>query len=141
MSDAANRPTAGADLATRRTDLAADRTRWAADRTYLAADRTLIAWLRTAITLVGFGFSIGKAGDALESQGIVVDDYHSLQVVGFALITVAVVGLVGAAVQQIALERRLAATGYDRLERASLGIWMAALLFILGIAGAVAIFV
>ena len=54
------------DLAEQRTTMAGDRTRWAADRTLWAADRTFIAWLRTAISMIGFGISIGKAGDALQ---------------------------------------------------------------------------
>ena len=48
-------------LAYKRTELAQDRTRWSADRSYWAADRTVIAWERTSLSLIGFGFGIGRA--------------------------------------------------------------------------------
>lgn len=61
------------ELAQKRTAMASQRTRWAADRTLWAADRTFIAWLRTAISMIGFGFAIGKAGDALAAGAIYAD--------------------------------------------------------------------
>ena len=64
------------ELAEQRTALAGDRTRWAADRTLWAADRTFIAWLRTSISMIGFGISIGKAGDALVQNKIITDEYR-----------------------------------------------------------------
>lgn len=122
-------------------DMPLDRnTRWAADRTFWAADRTVIAWIRTAISLIGFGITIGKAGDALETQGIILDPYHSLQSVGVALITLAVLGLAGAVIQDLRIERRIARQGYRRVERTPLGLVMAILVLVVGIFGAFVIF-
>lgn len=115
-------------------------TRWAADRTFWALDRTVIAWMRTAISLIGFGITIGKAGDALESQGILLDPYHSLQVVGVALISLAVLGLMGAVIQDLRIERRIARQGYQRVERTPLGMVMAILVLLVGIFGGFVIF-
>lgn len=116
-------------------------TRWAADRTLWAGDRTLIAWLRTAISLIGFGFAIGKGGDVLESQGVIVDSYHGLQTVGLAMISLAILGLFGAVVQNYRIEKRLKSEGYGRVEPIPLGLTMAILVLLVGIAGAIIIFI
>ena len=92
MSDESIGKSTSTELAEQRTSMAGERTRWAADRTLWAADRTFIAWLRTSISMIGFGIGIGKAGDALESQGVILDSYHSMQIVGRAFISLAVLG-------------------------------------------------
>ena len=129
------------ELAHERTGMASDRTRWAADRTLWAADRTFIAWLRTAISLIGFGFAIAKAGDAMESQGIYSDSVSSLQVVGLAFIALAVLGLAGALVQEIRITDRLAKQGFPRMEPIPLATVMGALVLLVGILGAIFVFV
>jgi putative membrane protein len=129
------------ELAVQRTDMAGDRTRWAADRTLWAADRTFIAWLRTAISMIGFGISIGKAGAALESQGIFVDNYHGLQILGLAFISLAILGLVGALIQDMRIGRRMARQGYGRIEPTPLGQVMGFLVLGFGIVGAFFIFI
>ena len=141
MSDVTSGQRSTTELAVERTNLAGDRTRWAADRTLWAADRTFIAWLRTAISLIGFGISIGKAGDYLESQGILLDSYRGLQLVGTAFITLAVLGLVGALIQDIRIGRRLASQGFGRVEPTPLGRVMGFLVLGVGILGAVFIFI
>ncbi len=128
------------ELASQRTDLAATRTRWAADRTLWAADRTFIAWLRTAISMIGFGVGIGKAGDVLEAYGYNLDDYHSLQFVGLAFITLAVLGLMGALIQDFRIGERLTKAGYGRVEPTPLGRVMGILVLLVGIIGAIVIF-
>src|SRR5882757_2706696 len=40
------------------------------ERNRLAADRTLMAWIRTSLSLIGFGFGIGKVYEYLKSVGI-----------------------------------------------------------------------
>ncbi len=120
--------------------MAGDRTRWAADRTLWAADRTFIAWLRTAISMIGFGVSIGMAGDVLEDQGIILDTYHRMQVVGLAFISLAVLGLIGALIQVMRIARRLESQGYGRVEPTPLGQVMGFLVLGFGILGAIFIF-
>ena len=92
MSSDPSGATTTTELAIQRTELAGERTRWAADRTLWAADRTFIAWLRTAISMIGFGVGIGKAGDILEGYGYELDSIHGLQVIGLAFVTLAVLG-------------------------------------------------
>ncbi len=128
------------ELAEQRTNMAGDRTRWAADRTLWAADRTFIAWLRTAIAMIGFGITIGKAGDVLEDQGIMADPYHGMQVVGLVFILLAVLGLLGALVQDIRIGKRLARQGYGRVEPTPLGQVMGFLVLGVGVVGAFFIF-
>jgi len=128
------------ELAEQRTNLAGDRTRWAADRTLWAADRTFIAWLRTAISMIGFGISIGKAGDVLRQQEILTDEFHTLQITGVIFIVLAIVGLTGALVQNFRIQRRLSDQGFGRVEPVPLGLAMGILVVGFGVVGGVFIF-
>ena len=127
------------ELAQQRTDLASGRTRWAADRTFWASDRTLLAWNRTAISMIGFGVGFGKASDYLESSGTKLDEIQSLTIMGTALIALACLGLFGAASQGVRIDKRLAKTGYARVERFPLAVVMSILVLVIGIFGMVAI--
>jgi len=40
------------------------------ERNRLAADRTLMAWIRSSLSLIGFGFGIGKVYEYLKSVGL-----------------------------------------------------------------------
>jgi putative membrane protein len=42
-------------------------TNLAMDRNYMAAERTLMAWIRTALSMISFGFTIGKLGQVVSS--------------------------------------------------------------------------
>lgn len=128
------------DLAVRRTSLADNRTRWAADRTLWAADRTFIAWLRTSISMIGFGISIGKAGDALNQFDVLKNDYRTLQLTGVIFIALALVGLIGALVQNYRIQRRLSDEGFGRVEPVPLGMTMGVLVLGFGVLGVVFIF-
>ncbi len=125
----------------RSTELAEVRTRWAADRTYWAADRTLIAWIRTAISMIGFGIALGKSGDYLETYGTALDSHHSLQIVGLALITLGVLGVAGASIQYLRIDKRIASRDFGRVEPTPLGLVMAILVLLVGILGAIAIII
>ena len=128
------------ELANQRTELADNRTRWAADRTLWAADRTFIAWLRTAISMIGFGIGIGKAGDVLNDYGYAPDPNNGLQLIGLAFITLAVLGLLGALIQELRIAKRLADAGFGRVEPTPLGQVMGVLVLLVGIFGAIVIF-
>ncbi len=128
------------ELAEDRTQLAGDRTHWAADRTLWAADRTLIAWLRTAISMIGFGIGIGKAGDVLYDYGYEGDSNYGLQIIGVAFIALGVLGLFGSLVQDVRISKRLSNAGYGRVEPTPLGQVMGILVLVVGILGAIVIF-
>ncbi len=65
---------------------------------------TLSYRCRTAISVIGFGIALGKSGDYLETYGIALDSYHSLQIVGLTFITLGVLGVVGASIQNMRIE-------------------------------------
>ena len=140
MSSDPSGATTTTELAIQRTDLADNRTRWAADRTLWAADRTFIAWLRTAISMIGFGVGIGKAGDVLGDYGYELDSYQGLEFIGLALVTLGVLGLLGALIQDIRIGKRLAAAGYGRVEPTPLGQVMGILVLAVGVLGGIVIF-
>ena len=73
----------------------------ARERNRAAADRTLMAWIRTALAMIGFGFGVGSIYDALEeaNPGQFSDPLHSTKIVGEALISLGVFGLLAATVQ------------------------------------------
>ncbi|MEM7464085.1 MAG: DUF202 domain-containing protein [Pseudomonadota bacterium] len=129
------------ELAKQRTDWASLRTRWAADRTLWAADRTFIAWLRTAISLIGFGITIGKGGELLERQGYLGEAYNLPQIIGVSFILLAVLGLVGALIQDYRIETRLARQGFERVEPVPLGLAMGCLVVAVAIVGCIFIFI
>lgn len=128
------------ELAQQRTSMAENRTRWAADRTLWAADRTFIAWLRTAISMIGFGISIGKAGEALQQNDMLNDNYHTLQTTGVIFIALAILGLAGALAQNYRIQRRLSDQGFGRVEPVPLGMSMGILVLGFGVLGGIFIF-
>jgi putative membrane protein len=121
------------ELAQERTDLASDRTRWAADRTLWADDRTLIAWVRTSLALIGFGFGVGRALEYLEKFDRETDPYHSAMIFGASFILLGILGLLGAIVQHVRIERRLIEMGYHRGEPVPLGLLTAVILLLIGV--------
>ena len=85
------------------TALAQERTDLAVKRSYLAADRTLMAWIRTTLSMIGFGFTIGKLGQvlkAIEGPGILGNVRTiSLKSLAFFLVILGVTALLAAALQ------------------------------------------
>jgi putative membrane protein len=116
-------------------ELAHERTDMAADRTFWAGDRTLIAWIRTALSLIGFGFGVGRALEYLEKLGREPDPFYTAQVFSGGFIFIGVLGLFGAIIQHIRIEKRLQMRGYPRLEPWPLGLTTGILLLLLGIFG------
>ena len=78
------------------------KTALALDRTYWAAERTLMGWVRTALSMIGFGFTIGKIGQTLQS--VEVKGFRGMREIGvdtvaYMLVVLGTVSLVAAAVQ------------------------------------------
>jgi putative membrane protein len=74
----------------------------AMDRTYWAAERTLMGWVRTALSMIGFGFTIGKIGQTL--QNVEVKGFRGVREIGvdsvaYMLVVLGTVSLLAAAVQ------------------------------------------
>ena len=71
---------------------------------------------------------------------IIRHSFISLQFVGFSLIVLAGLGLVGALVQSLRIDKRLSAQGYARVEPTPLGLVMAILVLLVGVLGVFAIY-
>ena len=81
-----------------------------------------------------------KAGDVLNDSGYDVDSNYGLQIIGIAFIALGVLGLLGALVQDVRISRRLSNAGYGRVEPTPLGQVMGILVLVVGILGAIVIF-
>lgn len=127
------------ELARERTELARHRTGMAADRTHWANDRTLIAWIRTSLSLIGFGFGIGRALEYLQELGRDPDRYYTAKIFGGGFIILGLLGLLAAIVQHLKIENRFRNSGYPRLEPWPLGLVVASLLLLMGIYGLVVV--
>src|SRR5215471_9844016 len=81
----------------------------AKERNREAAERTLMAWIRTALSLIGFGFGIGKLDAYLRGAGLHTrfDLPHSTLIFGSSFIVVGVLGLLAAIVQHVRVMKRL----------------------------------
>jgi putative membrane protein len=85
------------------TNLAYQRTDLALDRNYLAAERTLMGWVRTALSMISFGFTIGKLGqvmDSVNTKGIFGGSRTlSIESIAYFLVILGTGALLGAALQ------------------------------------------
>ena len=79
--------------------LATERTDMAFGRTVMALERTLMAWIRTSVSLIGFGFTIFKFLEALQSKGITGIREHAPRNLGIFLILLGMLTLLFAIVQ------------------------------------------
>ncbi|RPJ38490.1 MAG: DUF202 domain-containing protein [Chloroflexi bacterium] len=100
------------------TQLAHQRTDLAMDRNYLAGERTLMAWIRTSLSMISFGFTIGKLGDVLEEiqyKGL-LGNYQTLSTrsLGYFLVILGTVALLAAALQHWRRVRQLRAMGLNQ---------------------------
>ncbi len=117
-------------------------TELARERSREAADRTLLAWIRTALSLIGFGFGIGKFYDYMQTAGIQreLDPIRSTLIFGAGFIVLGVLGLAAAVIQHARLLRRLDNVDYAYAPPLPLGMIMAILLLLIGVFGLVAVF-
>ena len=107
------------------------------ERTREAADRTLMAWIRTSLSLIGFGFGIGKVNDYIEVTGHQVDSIGSLKIFGIGFITLGVVALFAAVIQHVRLLRRLENSDFVYKGPWPIGLATAILLLVIGLFGLV----
>lgn len=100
------------------TQLAHERTNLAMERTYLAAERTLMGWIRTSLSMISFGFTIGKLGKVLqdiEFKGLLGNTRTvSVKNLGYFLVALGTVALLGAAFQHWRRVRQFRALGLGR---------------------------
>jgi putative membrane protein len=115
------------------TQLAIARTDLAMERSYLAAERTLMGWIRTSLSMISFGFTIGKLGQALSAnqwKGLLGARVVSVQDLAYFLVILGTAALLGAALQHWRRLRELHALGLGN--RVSLTLAVALLLTAVG---------
>ena len=100
------------------TRLAHERTDLALERNYLASERTLMGWIRTSLSMISFGFAIGKLGQVVENVEVkrVLGSPRMVSVerIALFLVVLGTVALLGAALQHWRRVRELRAMGLPR---------------------------
>jgi putative membrane protein len=117
----------------RSTRLAGTRTDLALSRSALAAERTLMAWIRTALSMISFGFTLGKLTDALDSAkvNLVLGRTADISSVAYFLVTLGTLSLIFAIVQNRIETASLVHQGLARAPK--LAFLVAVLLSVLGV--------
>ena len=113
----------------------------ARERNRAAADRTLMAWIRTALSLIAFGFSIGKISEYLQkiNPERVLDPIDSARIFGEAFIALGVFGLIAAIIQHRRIVRQIKTGEFVYTERMPLAMITAIILLFIGLFGFVAV--
>lgn len=117
-------------------------TELARERNREAADRTLMAWIRTALSLIGFGFGIGKFHDYVHSAGLAtkLDPVHSLLIFGVSFMVLGLVGLLAAVIQHVRILERVKNRDFTYAAMRPIGPTVAIILLLIGAFGLVALF-
>ena len=113
----------------------------ARERNRAAADRTLMAWIRTAISLIAFGFSIGKLAEYLKKANPehVLDPIDSARIFGEAFIALGIFGLIAAIVQYRGILKKIKQREYVYTEPLPLTMITAIILLLIGMFGFVTV--
>jgi putative membrane protein len=113
----------------------------AKERNREAAERTLMAWIRTSLSLIGFGFGIGKLSTYLEEAGIHTprDPAHTSLVFGSSFIVVGILGLLAAIVQHSRILKRLSRPDFAYNAMRPIAMTVACMLMLIGLFGLVAV--
>jgi len=113
--------------------MAQERTHLAVERSGMAAERTLMAWIRTALSMISFGFTIGKLRDVLQSATVTVAFGREVDVLGVAyyLVILGTLTLILAASQYRLSVAPLLRQGLA--QRFSLAFFIAMLLSVFGV--------
>jgi putative membrane protein len=106
------------------------------DRNLMAAERTLMAWIRTSLSLISFGFTVGKFFDYLAAdKGKPMRGFIARMLgpdgVGIALVALGIFALIYAIFDHRRALKRLQGEGLEK--RRSPGIIVATILVFLGI--------
>jgi putative membrane protein len=115
------------------TRLSHERTDLSLDRTYMATERTLQAWIRTTLSMISFGFTIGKLAEVLqdvEVKGPFLSRTLSIIGIAYFLVVLGTMALLGAIVQHTLAVRALRAQGLRG--RISIASIVAILLVVVG---------
>ena len=116
-------------------------TELARERTRAAADRTLMAWIRTSLSLISFGFGIGKAFE-LRSAALPAKQWDPLRgslVVAISFIALGMLGLLGAIIQYGLMLKTLEQGTFTYKAPRALTLVVAILLLVIGLFSLVAI--
>jgi len=108
-------------------------TRLSLDRTYMATERTLQAWIRTTLSMISFGFTLGKLAEVLqdvEVKGPFLTRTLSIIGIAYFLVVLGTLALLGAIVQHALAVRELRARGLGG--RISIASIVAILLAVIG---------
>ena len=106
------------------------------DRNFMAAERTLMAWIRTSLSLISFGFTVGKFFDYLAAEkgrpmrGFVVRMLGP-DGIGMALVALGTFALLFALIDHRGTLKRLQGEGLEK--RRTPTIFVATILCFLGI--------
>jgi putative membrane protein len=113
----------------------------AKERNRAAAERTLMAWIRTALSLIGFGFGIGKLSAYIEAAGLHPshDPVHTSLVFGSSFIVVGILGLLAAIVQHVRILNRLSRPDFAYNAMRPIAMTVAVMLILIGVFGLITI--
>jgi putative membrane protein len=113
----------------------------AKERNRAAAERTLMAWIRTALSLIGFGFGIGKFAAYMDAAGLHTsrDPAHTSLIFGSSFIVVGIFGLLAAIVQHARILKRLSRPDFAYDAMRPIAMTVAVILMLIGVFGLIAI--